>query len=98
MEGTDGDFEGIVENMLYIEGVQLSCLLLERSPLITKISLRSRSKYNVARLAQEISPKGGGHERAAGAIVDLPLKECETQIRNQVIDHVDHPNSTSRSE
>ena len=86
----DGDFEGIVETMLYIEGVELSCLLLERSPMITKISLRSRARYNVAHLAQEISSKGGGHERAAGAILERPLAQCAAQVQKQIISHIRH--------
>ena len=86
--GQDGDFEGIVENMLYVQGVELSCLLLERNPLLTKVSLRSRGLYNVALLAQDLSSKGGGHTRAAGAIVETSLSQCEAQIRQKVINHV----------
>ena len=88
LQAQEGDFEGIVENMLYIEGVELSCLLLERSPSFTKISLRSRQDYNVALLAKKISPKGGGHARAAGAIIEVPLSVCEAKIIADIVDYL----------
>jgi bifunctional oligoribonuclease and PAP phosphatase NrnA len=72
-----GDYEGIVETMLFIKGVMLSCVCIEREPGALKLSLRSRCGINVADLAQKISANGGGHPRAAGVM--LPGTETETR-------------------
>lgn len=69
------DVEGIVETLLYTEGVQISVLLVERGPGLVKLSLRSRGKVDVARLAQVLHPSGGGHERAAGVLLKKTLAE-----------------------
>lgn len=81
------DLEGIVETILYISGVELSCLCIEKASSI-KVSLRSRSKVNVASLAKKLSTHGGGHMRAAGATVNKSLVEGIPYIQSKLLDAI----------
>lgn len=74
------DVEGIVETMLYTEGVQVSVLLVERGPGLVKLSLRSRGAVNVAHIAQALHASGGGHERAAGVLLKTTLAEARVRL------------------
>jgi phosphoesterase RecJ-like protein len=44
----------------------------------TKISLRSRGRYSVSDLA--LSLGGGGHAKAAGAVVNMPITEASEKV------------------
>lgn len=70
---THGDIEGIVDALVFTQGVELACLCVEKTPTLVKLSLRSRSRLDVAALARQLSPGGGGHPRAAGVMLDQPL-------------------------
>lgn len=61
-----GDLDGIVDQMLFVEGVEVAALLFPQGA-DTKVSLRSRGRVDVAALAGELSPTGGGHRKASGA-------------------------------
>lgn len=63
------DLEGVVESLMQCVGVEVGALLTERANGRVKISLRSRGKVDVAALAARIAPTGGGHRKAAGAVV-----------------------------
>lgn len=60
------DLEGVVDALLHVRGVEVACLLIERGPRRVRLSLRSRSVVDVAALAAQLGPGGGGHARAAG--------------------------------
>jgi bifunctional oligoribonuclease and PAP phosphatase NrnA len=81
------DLEGIVETILYISGVELSCLCIEK-PSSIKVSLRSRSKVNVASLAKKLSTHGGGHMRAAGATINKSLMTGLPYIQSKLLDAI----------
>jgi phosphoesterase RecJ-like protein len=66
---TSGDTEGVVDAMLNTAGVEVACLVREAGSEVVKLSLRSRSRVNVAEIARSLTPMGGGHVRAAGAKV-----------------------------
>lgn len=68
---TRDDLEGIVDNLLFVEGVEVAALLIAM-PDHTKVSLRSRGRVDVAALAARLAPSGGGHRKAAGARSHLP--------------------------
>jgi phosphoesterase RecJ-like protein len=58
-----------------IEGVQIAVFFKSISdPLQTRFSLRCAEPYNAAVICQRFG--GGGHARAAGASVSLPMKEA----------------------
>ena len=75
-----GDIDGIVDHLVYAEGVELACFFIEREPERIKLSLRSRSFVDVAALARTLSPEGGGHARAAGAQLDGTLDDVLARV------------------
>lgn len=66
---------GFVDDLVFVEGVEVGLLVLEKSASATKVSLRSRGGVDVAQVAQSLSQRGGGHARAAGATVLGGLEE-----------------------
>lgn len=76
----EGDLEGIVDNLVHVMGVEVAVLLVERPSREIKYSLRSRGKVNVALVARELSPSGGGHAKAAGASVPGPVEAAEARV------------------
>jgi phosphoesterase RecJ-like protein len=74
-----GDLEGVVESLLYVVGVEVAVLGIERSGG-TKLSFRSRGLVDVQALAHDLVPSGGGHKKAAGAFVPWELDEAERRV------------------
>lgn len=72
----------VVRVMQRIAGVQALVLFKERHDGTTKISLRSRPPYDVARLAQEFG--GGGHTQASGATLLMTPAEAERAVLPKV--------------
>lgn len=71
--------EGIVELGRDVEGVEISIFLRENKERDGfKISLRSNDYVNVADICLMFS--GGGHARAAGGSIKLPLEEAKQKI------------------
>ncbi len=85
---TDHDLGGVVESLLYIEGVEVSADLVEREGVRTKISFRSRGAVDVAALARSLHPRGGGHAKAAGVVVDEGLEEIAGRLPGLVADRL----------
>ena len=70
--------EGIVNYPKSIEGVEIGLLFKEIEPGIIKVGLRSKTEVDVNELAQVFG--GGGHKRAAGCMLDLPLEEAVSKV------------------
>ena len=66
-----GDHEGIVNVGRNIEGVEVSIFLREDIDGTYRVSFRSNDMVNVSDVAEVFD--GGGHVRAAGCSVDMPL-------------------------
>jgi phosphoesterase RecJ-like protein len=75
------DLDGIIENLLNIQGVSAAVLLYERKNDEVKISLRSKS-INVDNIAREFG--GGGHKYAAGATAYGDIKKIAEQVINRL--------------
>lgn len=75
---TDEDTEGVVNEMLAVDGVKIAALLRESKPGKIRGSIRSRGKIDVAAAAREFG--GGGHENAAGVSFDGDIKVAEGQL------------------
>lgn len=73
MNGTEAG--GLVDDLVFIEGVEVAALLNERIDGSIKLSLRSRGGVDVSTVARQLSPQGGGHARAAGATLTGQLDE-----------------------
>jgi phosphoesterase RecJ-like protein len=64
---TPEDFDGLIEHVRSIEGTDVAILFREPLQGETKISFRSNGEADVNRIAREFG--GGGHVKAAGALV-----------------------------
>lgn len=64
------DFDGLIEHARSIAGTEVALLFRETEEGKTKISFRSNGHADVNRLARKFG--GGGHVKAAGALVDGP--------------------------
>ena len=81
MQATGAEEEAadeVVRVMQRIAGVRALVLFKERADGTTKISLRSRPPYDVARLAQEFG--GGGHTQASGATLLATPAEAQVLV------------------
>ena len=70
---TDGDSEGFVNLPLNIRSVKVSGFFTEGDEFV-RVSLRSKDDFSVNRLARGYF-NGGGHERAAGGRLFIPINE-----------------------
>jgi phosphoesterase RecJ-like protein len=70
--------DGLIDTLQSVEGLELAILFKEIDPTHTKISIRSRGSANANALAAVFG--GGGHERAAGAEIDLPLLQASEAV------------------
>ena len=68
-----GDLEGVVEALLYVEGAEMSVLMVERGAESVKLSFRSRGAVDVSALAKSLDAGGGGHAKAAGVVLAQSL-------------------------
>lgn len=76
-----GDKDGIVEIGKSIEGVEVSIFLYEKEKGF-KASLRSNEYVNVSEICLMFG--GGGHIKAAGANMNMPLEEAKKAIIAEV--------------
>ena len=73
------DLDGAVNYLLDVEGVEIACLADQRGENFTKFSLRSKEFVDVG--ADIAAPfGGGGHNRAAGISMDLPLEQALAKV------------------
>lgn len=72
------DIGNMVSYPRSIDGVELSILMFEDEPNFVKMSFRSRRVLDVNVLAREFG--GGGHVRAAGVAMRVPLAEAEARV------------------
>ncbi len=72
---SDGDSEGFVNLALNIKSVRVSALFTEDNGFL-RVSLRSKDDFSVNRLSRAYF-NGGGHERAAGGRLYIPVGEVE---------------------
>src|SRR5438309_2927909 len=68
------DCEGLVNYVLSIGGVDVAVFFRELPDSRYRVSLRSKGKLDVARVAESFG--GGGHECASGCSLDGPLAEA----------------------
>jgi len=65
------DTEDVVNRLLGVASVDVALLFLELGPQETKVSLRSRTGFDVRRVAEQFG--GGGHAAASGVRYPGPL-------------------------
>ena len=72
----DGDSDGFVNLPLNIKGIEVSGLFTEADGFV-KVSLRSKGDFSVTKLSRAFF-HGGGHARAAGGKIYIPVSEVES--------------------
>lgn len=77
---TKYDCEGLVDFVRDIDTVEAACILRESSDGTIRVSMRSKRTCDVAAVAQRFH--GGGHQRAAGCTLEMPLSEAYALMRD----------------
>ena len=79
-----GDHEGIVENGRSIEGVKVSVFIREKEENLYKVSMRTGngSNINVSDICYIFG--GGGHPRAAGAVVPGTVEQVKEKLVKEI--------------
>ena len=87
--------DGAIDQLNTVRGQELAILFKEAGPRSTKVSIRSRDQVDAAELAAKFG--GGGHRRAAGIEMPMPLREAEkivlAEVRARMKDLEWHPAS-----
>jgi phosphoesterase RecJ-like protein len=75
--------DGATESLRDIRGVEVACLLKEHSPRTIKVSLRSKTDFDAAALAERNG--GGGHTKAAGFTLNgLSVEEAKERLTRMI--------------
>jgi phosphoesterase RecJ-like protein len=72
------DTEDVINMLLRVSGTEVALMFIELGPESVKVSFRSRGAVDVRRLAEQFG--GGGHIAAAGATLEMSLREAEHKI------------------
>ena len=75
---TPADLDGIVQILMGTKGVEAAIFLYETAPQEYKVSMRSRGKVDVSRIASFFG--GGGHKLAAGCTMQGNLYDVVNNI------------------
>ncbi|MDD3925614.1 MAG: bifunctional oligoribonuclease/PAP phosphatase NrnA [bacterium] len=67
----EADFDGAIDIVRSVDGVEVAVLFTQRPDGKVKTSLRSKSKFSVLDAARELG--GGGHKAAAGFLTTDPM-------------------------
>ncbi len=78
MGATADDLDGVAEYARNIEGTEVALMFRETLDGATKISFRSNGEVDVNAIAREFG--GGGHVKAAGALVGGPMEATRPRV------------------
>lgn len=88
----DDNFAGMLRD---IEGVQIAAFFKNyEEPTMTRLSLRCAAPYDAAAICMRFG--GGGHARAAGAGIHLPMQEAIPLVLAQLEREVQEQQATSQ--
>lgn len=79
---TSKDFEGIVNQLRIIKGVEVAIFMYEMETQQYKVSLRSCGKVDVSKVAELFG--GGGHVRAAGCYAQGTYRDVVNNLTAQI--------------
>lgn len=79
------DLVGLVDQIRSIDGIEVAVLFREEKNEV-KVNIRSKDKINVSEIAKRFG--GGGHIRAAGAILHENIQEVKTKVIAEVIKQI----------
>jgi len=72
------DTEDVINLLHTVAGCEVAVLFVALEEQVTKVSLRSRTDFDVRAIAEQFG--GGGHRAAAGVAYQGPLEEAQTAI------------------
>jgi bifunctional oligoribonuclease and PAP phosphatase NrnA len=78
LHSTSDDLDGIIEHARSIHGTQVALLFRRTTDGSTKVSLRSNGDLDVNAIARRFG--GGGHVKAAGALLPEPLDSARDRV------------------
>ena len=81
------DAEDVIDSVRNIEGVEIAAVLKEKEDSV-KVSMRAKSKGRVDTIAMNFG--GGGHMKAAGCTLSLPIGEAADIIRAEIQKYVEN--------
>jgi bifunctional oligoribonuclease and PAP phosphatase NrnA len=76
----EDDREGIIDHLFLTRGTEVAVLFFEQPGNRTKISFRSQGRMDVAKFARSLTVQGGGHQKAAGAILLTKMSDCVEEV------------------
>jgi phosphoesterase RecJ-like protein len=79
---TSNPMEGIVSELLGPKDVYVSLSFTETDGGFTKLSFRSKGKYDVCSVAKKFG--GGGHKNASGAVIKTSVQKCKQEVLEEV--------------
>ena len=77
-----GETDSVVKVMRAIGGVEIVAFLKEKDRNVIRVSFRSKHSADVAAIASKY--KGGGHKKAAGCTLYMPIEEAVKIISSEV--------------
>jgi phosphoesterase RecJ-like protein len=77
-DACEEDADGIVNHVLSVGEVEAAAFFKELAPGAYRVSLRSKGKNNVAKLAEQFG--GGGHRNAAGCRIDGDFEDVKRRV------------------
>ena len=78
----NGDLDGVVDHAMSIDGVEVALFFKEQEPGQQRVSLRSRGKVDVNRIARQFD--GGGHILASGCEIKGSVDEARARLLSVV--------------
>lgn len=76
------DSDGVMEPLRSVAGTEVVALFKELGPSLVKVSLRAVRDVDVQAIAAEFG--GGGHKKAAGTQIRMPLSQAIEAVRTKV--------------
>jgi phosphoesterase RecJ-like protein len=77
-DASEEDSDGIVNHALSVGDVDAVAFFKELSPGVYRVSLRSKGKNNVAKVAEKFG--GGGHRNAAGCRIEGDFEDVKRRV------------------
>ncbi len=73
--------DGVIDKLRSISGVEYAAFIKEKSQNVIRVSLRAKRLGDVAEIAVKYG--GGGHIKAAGCTLEMPIEEAVDLIKNE---------------
>ena len=86
LEVREGETDSVVKVMRAIGGVEIVAFLKEKDHNVIRVSYRAKSWSDVSILA--IRHNGGGHKKAAGCTLYMPIREAVDLVTKEIEEYL----------